>query len=235
MLAPEMKRVAVWSGRLRLAHWLLAVATLMLLGTGWLLTLGLTARLSWLLSAHLAAGYTLEFALALRLYLLFFGAGAEHWRDLVPRGPQLKAAGEMLLFYITLGRRSLPAYYAHNPLWAPIHLLLFVVLTVQGTSGLILALADAPALAYYEATPWILGYTLPELHYAGLPLIGGYAIAHIFAAFVHDWRSGGSEISALISGYKLFIVRHAPDVPPDNVRAISIERLRGGRAQDRQP
>ncbi len=233
MLAPELKRVAVWSTRLRFAHWLLAIATLVLLGTGWLLALALADRLPWLVSAHLAAGYALLFALALRLYLLIFGSGPEHWRDLVPRGPQLKAAGDMLLFYITLGRRSLPAYYAHNPLWAPIHLLVFMVLAVQGASGLLLSLADAPALIYYEATPWIFGYTLPELHYAGLPLIAGYAAAHILATFVHDWRSGGSEVSALIGGYKLFVVRRAPDTLPDNVRPISIERLRDGRARDR--
>lgn len=234
MLAPELKRVAVWSTRLRLAHWLLALATLVLLGTGWLLALALAGRLPWLVRAHVAAGYTLLFALGLRLYLLFFGSGPERWHDLVPRGTQLKAAGEMLLFYATLGRRSLPAYYAHNPLWAPIHLLLFAVLAVQGVGGLLLSIADPSTLAYYEATPWLLGYTLPELHHAGLPLIAGYAAAHMLAAFVHDWRSGGSEVSALIGGYKLFIVRRAPDKLPDNVRPISIERLRGGRARDRR-
>ncbi len=235
MIAPEMKRVAVWSGRLRLAHWLLAAATLVLLGTGWLLALGMTVRFSWLLSTHLAAGYMLVFALALRFYLLFRGRGPERWRDLVPQGPQLQAVGEMLLFYITLGRRSLPAYYAHNPLWAPIHLLLFVVLALLGASGLMLALADASLLAYYEATPWALGYTLPELHQVGLPLVAGYAAAHIVAAFVHDWRSGGSEISAIVGGYKLFIIRRAPEALPDNVRPISTERLRNGPARDRRP
>lgn len=235
MLAPELKRVAVWSTRLRLAHWLLAVATLLLLGTGWLLAQALADRLPWLLATHLAAGYTLLLALTLRLYLLFFGSGPEHWRDLVPRGTQVKAAGEMLLFYIALGRRSLPAYYAHNPLWAPVHLLLFAMLAVQGASGLLLSFADASGLAYYHATPWLLGYTLPELHYAGLPLLAGYAGTHILATFVHDWRSGGSEVSALIGGYKLFIVRRAPDTLPDNVRPISIQHLRDGHARDRRP
>lgn len=235
MLTEEMKRVAVWSGRLRLAHWLLALAVLVLIATGWLRTQGPDERLVMIASLHAAAGYVLLAALALRIYLLFFGRGPEHWRDLIPQGPQLKAAGEMLLFYITLGRRSLPAYYAHNPLWAPIHLLLFVVLVGQAASGLMLAVADAPTLAYYEATPWIFGYTLPELHHAGLPLIAGYAVAHILAAFVHDWRSRGNEVSAIIGGYKLFIVRRAPEALPGNVRPISMERLRGKGTRERRP
>ena len=235
MLPTELKRVAVWSGRLRLAHWLLALATLGLLGTGSLLAMRLVGLLPWLLPTHVAAGYALLFALALRLYLLFFGSGPERWRDLLPRGQQIKAAGDMILFYITLGRRSLPAYYAHNPFWAPLHLLLFAVLVVQGASGLLLSLVDAAAFSYYEATPWILGYTLPELHSLSLPLIAGYTAAHILAAFVHDWRSGGSEVSALIGGYKLFIIGQAPDKLPDNVRPISIERLHEGRSRDRRP
>lgn len=235
MLVPEMKRIAVWSGRLRLAHWLLAAATMALLVTGGLFALKLGEHLPWLLSVHLAAGYVLVPAVLLRVYQLFFGNRAEHWRDLVPRGPQLKAAGEMLLFYITLGRRSLPAYYAHNPLWAPLHLLLFIVIAAQGASGLILAFTDGAALAYYEATPSILGYTLPELHRAGLPLIGGYTAAHILAVFMHDWRSGGNEISALVGGYKLFLIRRTPDAPPQDVQPVSLGRLRGERAPERRP
>jgi Ni/Fe-hydrogenase 1 B-type cytochrome subunit len=235
MIPSEMKRVEVWSGRLRLAHWLLALTTLVLMATGWLSLQSLHDRLPMLMSIHAVAGYGLVAALALRVYLLFFGQGPEHWRDLIPRGPQFKAVGEMLLFYITLGRRSLPAYYAHNPLWAPIHLLLFAVLVMLAASGLVLALADASALAYYEASPWAFGYTLPELHQAGLPLVVGYAAAHILAVFVHDWRSGGSEISAIIGGYKLFIVRRAADTLPDNVRPISIERLRGGPGRGGRP
>jgi Ni/Fe-hydrogenase 1 B-type cytochrome subunit len=235
MPTEEIKRVSVWSSRLRLAHWLLALATLVLIGSGWLWMQGLDGRVAMLPSLHIAAGYVLLAALALRIYLLLFGQGPEHWRDLIPRGPQLKAAGEMLLFYVTLGRRSLPAYYAHNPLWAPIHLLLFAVLAVLAASGLMLALGDASALAYYEATPWLFGYTLPELHQAGLPLVAGYAAVHILAAFMHDWRSGGSEISAIIGGYKLFVIRRTPEALPDNVRPISVEHLRGGPGRGRRP
>lgn len=235
MPAPELKRVAIWSTRLRLAHWGLALATLLLLLTGWLLSFELTDRLPALFGTHIAAGYVLLLALALRLVLLFAGSGPEHWRALIPRGPQRKAAGEMLLFYLTLGRRALPAYYAHNPLWAPIHLLFLVVLALTGVGGLLLSLADAAGRVDYEAAPWIFGYTLPELHHAALPLIATYAAAHVVAAFLHEWRSGGSEVSALIGGYKTFVVHRAADTLPDNVRPISLESLRGGRARDHRP
>lgn len=191
MTLETVQRVAVWSARLRLSHWLSAPAVLVLLASGWLLP-RLPSRHEWLHDVHDLAGYTLVAALLLRAYLLVFGRAAEQWRDLLPRGPQLKAVGRMLRFYLSLGRAPLPAWYAHNPLWGPIYVVLWVLLALQLGSGFALEHGGFAAL-------------LPPAWHSLLPgPIAMLVAAHVLAVFVHDLKGGGADVSAMINGYRLF-------------------------------
>ncbi len=211
MSGESVRRVAVWSGRLRTLHWALALATLSLLASGWLLSQELTPLSANLRVVHVSAGVLLGLALAGRLILLVFGRGAEQLRDF-----RLSPAGMlgMLRFYVTAGRAPLPAYYAHNPLWAPLYLLLFVVLALQTASGLAWLTAGAADPEYFQALPWLLGWTLSEWHLGGYRIIAAFTLAHLIAVFWHDWKGSGAEISAMLNGHKIFIIRRAADLLP---------------------
>jgi Ni/Fe-hydrogenase 1 B-type cytochrome subunit len=220
MLDEDIKRARVWSAPLRFAHWTLAATTLALLSSGWLLSQpGANALHASARALHLTAGYLLCLALFVRLYLLFFGKGPAHWRDFLPSGTTVH---QMLLFYITAGRMPLPAYYAHNPLWGPLYLVLFAVLTLTAASGLALALGGPDARAYYEGVPVVFGYTTPDLHAAALPLLAAFALLHLIAVFMHDWRGRGTEVSAMISGDKMFARQPANALQRD-ARVIAIK------------
>ncbi len=195
MDSTTVKRVSVWSGALRLSHWLMAGSVLVLLATGGLLGSGSDRNVQWL-DYHILSGYVLGIGLLLRVYLLFFGRGADTLADLIPRREQRAAAINMLRFYLSLGRQPLPNWYAHNPFWQPVYLFLLVLLLMQVLSGWF---TDAPYLiAGMKITAW------HELGATGIALFCGM---HIVAVFLHDLKGTGSDVSAMISGHRIFVIR----------------------------
>ena len=88
MQAKTVSHVLVWSRWLRLSHWAIALSTIGLITTGWLM--GQNPAFSedagdfhYLLSSILLP------ALLLRLYLLFFGKGTDHLEDCEPNTHRL--------------------------------------------------------------------------------------------------------------------------------------------------
>lgn len=187
---PDVRRVRVWSGVVRGTHWLLAASTLVLLATGGLIPVlpGDQAVRDY----HYLAGYVLVLALGLRLIFLVSGTREAHIRALLPGRGFVRSLGGMLRFYGTLGRAPLPRWYAHNPVWAPVYLLLLVLLAVQVATGF--ARADA-AWAALIPTSW---------HALGARLVLVLVVAHVVAAVLHDWRGTGSDLSAMINGHRTF-------------------------------
>lgn len=201
----DIKRVAVWSAPLRAAHWLMAAATIALLLTGWLM-----GRVSDLYAAardyHFVAGYVLIVALALRIWLLCLATGADGWRDLLPAAGYARGAIAMLRFYLSPGRSSLPRWYAHNPLWAPVYLAWILLLAAQAALGLAIQAGLAETLL------------LEDLHRLGAKAIAAIAAAHVVAVALQDWRGEGSDVSAMISGYRIFPIRQPPPFRPSDAQ-----------------
>jgi Ni/Fe-hydrogenase 1 B-type cytochrome subunit len=201
----NVRRVAVWSARLRASHWLMAASTIVLLLTGWLM--GRASELVDIaLDCHYLAGYILIMAIALRLWLLCFGSGAEGWRDLLPKAGNARDAAVMLRFYMSLGRSSLPRWYAHNPLWGPIYLVWLALLAAQAVAGLALQSTRLDALM------------LEDLHGLGARAIAVITVAHIIAVILQDMRGEGSDVSAMISGYRIFPIHQPPPFQPPDTR-----------------
>ncbi len=207
-----MQRTRVWSGALRVGHWLQVLCVLALLISGWRLSPGLADQpLPWR-DVHVTAGAVLGIVLLFRIVLLFTGrTPTDRWRDCLPlTRRQWFGARATLVFYLSLGRLPLPAWYGHNPLWGPLYLLLFAVLGLSVATGLLIARHDPQSLLQLAATPWWLGWTLPEWH-AGLAwVIGGIGVAHVLSVFLHDARGTTGEISAMVNGHKIFLPARSP-------------------------
>ncbi len=201
MPKPVIERRAVWSLPLRLCHWSLAAATLVLLLTGWLMGWA-PERAEGVAEIHFVAAAVLTAALAARLGLLFLGRGPAAWRALVPDRHRLLQAGQVLRAYLTLGRLPLPRWYAHNPLWAPLYLLLFAVLLVQVVGGLLLL----------EQVTLVGGLSLRGLHQAGWQFLLWFGLLHVAAVFFHDARGDSAEISGMVNGRRCFTLE---PLPPD--------------------
>ena len=213
MAAITIKRVKVWSGLLRVSHWLMAFSVLVLLATGWLLD-GIHGDFEALLDYHYLAGYALIAGLLLRAWLLFFGRATDRLADLVPRRQQFPAMLDMLRFYLSFGRWPLPAWYAHNPLWQPVYLFLFLLLAVQVLSGVF---AYAPYLPAGRAPV--------EWHASGAAIIGAVTALHLLAVFLHDLKGTGSDNSAMINGHRIFVINPLQQPVDTGVQHVSLDRI----------
>jgi Ni/Fe-hydrogenase 1 B-type cytochrome subunit len=197
MQASSVIRILVWGSRLRLAHWALAISTLGLMASGWLM------NNTHLLSQNAAeihfmlSGVFLP-ALLLRLYLLLFGSGSDHLSSCEPDMHRLSQAWLVMKFYLTLGKAPLPKWYSHNPLWGPLYLAIFFFLLLSTISGLMLL----------KEISMIATLSLSDLHHMCYQVIAVFTLLHIPAVFSHDLAGKGSDISGMINGHRIFEIEN---------------------------
>lgn len=214
MQAKTVSHVLVWSRWLRLSHWALALSSIGLIATGWLMGQE-TAFAETAGEFHYLLSGILLPALLLRLYLLFFGKGTDHLEDCEPNAHRLDQAWQVIRYYLTLGKLPLPKWYSHNPLWGPIYLALFFILALVSISGLMM-LNDNYLFA---------NISMLDLHRLSYTLILGFTLLHLPAVFAHDLSSKSSDISAMVNGYKAFEVgQQSGELSPDT-QAVSLDAL----------
>ncbi|MEA3302667.1 MAG: cytochrome b/b6 domain-containing protein [Pseudomonadota bacterium] len=211
----EIQRIPVWSRALRIAHWVMAGAVVVLIATGWRMVSD-PLPASTLLDDHFLAAAFLIPALLLRIYLLFFGTGTDHISDCEPDINRLRSAAAVLKYYFSLGRSPLPNWYAHNPLWGPIYLLLFLFLLIQMLSG-----------AFQQSHPYLGMLNLHDIHIIGAYVITGFTVIHVIAVFLHDLGGSGSDISAMINGHRIFVLKKPVTTQQSgDTQSVSLDELK---------
>jgi Ni/Fe-hydrogenase 1 B-type cytochrome subunit len=196
----NIRRVAVWSGWLRLSHLVVGSAVLLLMITGWLMRHAPSveaAAVDW----HYLAAALLVPGMVLRIWLLFAGRPVERGSQWMPADDEWHAVAQTLRFYLSLGRAPLPRWYAHNPLWKPLYLLLYLLLGVLLLTG-----------ALYEQQPLLAGIYLPDVHRVFATAVTLLVVAHVLTVLWHDWKGQADDVSAIINGHRLFVTeRPGPD------------------------
>lgn len=221
-MSEHIQRVLVWPAVLRLLHLMMAASVMILLLTGMLINSGMILNqqlyLHLLQVWHVPAGNVLVFILLARFFLLFSRKDVAGWRALIPEN--LGGVISTATFYLSLGRMSLPGYYAHNPLWKIIYLLWFVLLAVEAFSGLLLESAWLRSVFRTDTSSMLFQH---ELLLGPLAVI---VIAHVVTALLHDWKSSNGEISAINNGYKFFSTDNSKQGMPSDVPVeVSIDSL----------
>ncbi|MEA1889374.1 MAG: cytochrome b/b6 domain-containing protein [Pseudomonadota bacterium] len=204
-------RRLVWAGKLRLAHWLLAVSTFILMATGWLIPVApsiIAVTVDW----HYLAAAVFIAALVLRLWLLISDRQSAGIASLMPGKEVLPAMGQMLRFYITLGKAPLPAWYAHNPLWKPVYLIAILVMLLLTASGLLM-----------DDHPVIFNLYIPDLHSTLATIFSIFVVLHIATVFMHDAKGTGSDISAMVNGHRIFVVSQAGSQPVEKTQRVDLQ------------
>lgn len=229
-MATEFREQMVWPLALRLIHWLLAIAVTVLLLTGWLLGSGLVLNeaLYQMLreSLHVPAGQLAGVALLARLLLLLFDPGVGGWRALlVPAARDLAGTGEMLKFYLSFGRRRIPGYYAHDPLWRLVYPFWFLLTGVQVLSGMALEWERPRALLGAGTATW------SAWHAAIAGVIFWLVLLHVVSVLLREVRGRGYEVSAMIQGHRIFKVEKADVTGAPQEVKISVEDLLGPSAK----
>ena len=199
MNTDPIRYVPIWSGWLRAAHWLIATGVLFELFSAWTLGQGAADPGFWR-DWHVIVGQLVALALLLRIALLFV-PGSSHWRALLPKRGQWRIMLHTLRFYLSLTRAPLPAWYAHNPLWAPVYLLVVLLLVACVASGFL-----------HDSAYRLFGVQTDTLH-AGLgKALALFSLFHVIAATLHDWKGDGALVSAMLSGKRYFHVNRQQQI-----------------------
>lgn len=217
-------RVAVWPASIRLLHLLMAASVLILCLTGSLLYSGLilSDMLYWhLLDVwHVPAGHVLLMTLVVRLTLLAVRRDVAGWKALIPES--LEGVVATAVFYISLARMNLPGYFAHNPLWKILYLLMFALLLTQSFTGLMLQSSWLQSVFRTDSFNTLHNH---QLLFTPILVI---VVAHVITAILHDWKSPSAEISAMINGSKFFTVESEKKIDTEKTSvSISLDSLTG--------
>lgn len=190
----KIRRVLVWSAWLRLSHACTAFSTLALLFTGWLLVSS-PSQAELAQDVHYIAASFLVFGLIIRGILMFAGKPHERLSSLFPASSELAAMVKAFRFYLSLGRSPMPGWFAQNPLWKPVYLVFYLALIVLAMTG-----------AMMPDTPQLLGFYPPSVHAFWAQVVLWLSLLHIVSVIMHDYKNQTADISAIVNGYRLFII-----------------------------
>jgi Ni/Fe-hydrogenase 1 B-type cytochrome subunit len=206
---------------LRVVHWTIFFAVLVLSATGyWIGSGNMPAgpdgvfQMGWIRYLHMLTGWILLAALLLRLYLFFTGNQYVHWSVFIPhRKEHWREMKETFLFYSLFRARYPHADFGHNRLAALFYLGVYVLLLVMVVTGLALHGMAFPS-GWQSFFTWPLAIvsapTLRLMHHMGMWLILGFLVHHMASAVLVDRETRGGLMGGIFSGYKSIPKRAKP-------------------------
>jgi cytochrome b len=144
-MSENVTHYQVWDKTVRIFHWLNVLCVLMLIAIGVAIlnskALGVTTEGKILLKTiHVYVGYVFAINLGWRIVWGFIGSRFARWKMALPFGSEYKA---QLKAHIDGAKNNKPVgFLGHNPIARLMVALLFLLLSVQAVTGLILAGTD---------------------------------------------------------------------------------------------
>jgi Ni/Fe-hydrogenase 1 B-type cytochrome subunit len=190
--AERFSRIAVWGGWFRVAHWSIALSSLLLMISGWLVA-DSPSLADGAGELHSVAASVLFFGLLLRTLLMFVGKPHEQLTGLIIQTSEFRTIAETARFYLSLGKTALPNWYAQNPLWKTVYLFVYLMLYLLVISG-----------ALMPDYNMLFGFYLPSVHAWWAQVLVSVTVLHLAAVVLHDYRGKAADVSAMINGHRLF-------------------------------
>lgn len=216
-----VQSVYVYEAPLRLWHWINALAIVVLVCSGLLISYPLHSvpgeasdhfLMGYIRFTHFAAGYVFAIGMLVRIYWAFVGNSHARQLMLPPMfdGTWWSEVLYELRWYFFLEKYP-KKYVGHNPL---AQLVMFFVFFLGGLGMIFTGFA-----LYGEGTglgSWqdrMFGWVIPllggsqqvhSLHHLGMWGMVSFAIIHVYAAIREDIMSRQSLISTMVSGYRMF-------------------------------
>jgi Ni/Fe-hydrogenase 1 B-type cytochrome subunit len=211
------RRVYVWEIPVRLAHWVNALSITLLSVTGYFIGnpyLFVASRESYagffmgtVRFIHFAVAFIFLASVLLRTYWAFAGNAYADWRGLFPflskdgRKNMLHAAQ----YYFFL-RRDPPEVAGHNALAGMTYAIIVALYGVITFSGLALFGQLHPGGIWYTLTSWSFAFLNMQqfrmVHHVVMYALIGFAIYHIYVAWLIDMEEGNGLMSSIFSGFK---------------------------------
>ena len=224
----ELVTVRVWDLPVRLMHWTLVASIVVLTVTGAYIadpfiiagpgpatgfTMG-TVR-----AVHITTGWIFTVVLLARIAWSFRGNIWARWHQFIPVARHRRKMIRPTLAYYLFFRRQPPPAVGHNPLAGMTYLVLFLMFGFQAFTGFALQALNNPNGTMAFFTKWLFRFaTIPEVrlwHYIIMWMTWGFAIHHVYSAWLIDREERCGELSSMFTGWKTLPadrLRNAPEL-----------------------
>lgn len=209
-------KVYVWEAPVRITHWLIALAIVVLSVTGFYIgrpfitvpgPAGQSFVMGWVKVIHGYTAYVFITAVLMRIIWMFTGNRYAHWDKFIPaHRSRLQGFWPTIKFYLFALRRP-PGFVGHNPVAGATYTLVFGLYFVAIATGLVLrgasAGVDSP-LRWFASWEGLFGglYVARWIHHAVMWLLLGFAVHHVYSSVLMSAVEANATVESIFSGYK---------------------------------
>jgi Ni/Fe-hydrogenase 1 B-type cytochrome subunit len=223
----ELVKVYVWQIPVRITHWLIAVTIVLLSVTGFYIgrpfmtvpgAAGDSFVMGWMKVIHLYSAWVFTAAVVARIIWMFTGNKYAHWDKFVALNRTRRRGIMPVVAFYTFLRNKPPAYVGHNPVAASAYSLVFGLYLIAIATGLVMhgASADVGSLMSWFGgwAPLFGGLQIARwIHHVVMWLLLGFAVHHIYSAWLMTIIDADGTMDSIFSGYKFVERRHLEPGP----------------------
>lgn len=213
-------RIYVWEIPVRLTHWVNALSIVVLSFTGYYIAnpyLAISPQepysnffMGYMRFAHFLFGYIFLASLILRTYWAFMGNQWASWKALVPfLTPEGRGLFKQSIQFYFFVRREPPVVLGHNALAGFTYAFIVALYFAQVFTGFALLGLSDPGGFWSNMTGWVFSIVHMQwirwIHHVIMWLLIGFAIQHIYVAFLIDAEESNGLISSILTGYKFIV------------------------------
>jgi Ni/Fe-hydrogenase 1 B-type cytochrome subunit len=223
----KLVRVYVWEWPVRISHWLIFVALVVLSFTGYylydpfIISRGnSTFLMGTIRFIHETAAVVFLAAFLLRVYWFFKGNKWARWEQFLPlRKQRRQGTREWLQYYLFLRRKAV-AQVGHNPLAGATYSIVYALMLIEIFTGLALYnhIVGSKVLGLFIG--WLPSLVniryLREIHFLILFALWAFFIHHVYSAVLIGIEERSGLVGGIFSGYKFF--------PEDTVKEDAAQR-----------
>jgi Ni/Fe-hydrogenase 1 B-type cytochrome subunit len=210
----EIVTVKVWDRPVRVIHWVLFAAVIVLSVTGFYIGSPYIAQgntsTGYLMGSmrfvHAVAAWVFILCVVSRIAWAFLGNRWARWDQFIPVDRGRRRWGRETLKYYVFLRKEPPPAVGHNPLAGLTYVVVYVMFLFQIVSGLALQSLSTPGSWKATAGGWLFSLmslqTVRLLHHLVMWTTMGFVIHHVFSAILVDMEERSGLVSSIITGYK---------------------------------
>jgi len=204
----------VWEWPVRLTHWFNVISIIVLAVTGFYIGNPFVAVpdtssfvMGWMRFLHFSFGYLFAISWIVRMVWMFFGnkharflaflpwISSRGWKDIIGT-----------FSYYTFLKKDLPHATGHNALAAMAYSGVFFLFLIQIVTGFALYGQFAPGSTWESLfAPLLVTFgnqSLRLIHHLIMWLLIGFAIHHVYSAWLMDIKEKSGTMGSIFSGYK---------------------------------
>jgi len=213
---PSLERVYVWQVPVRLTHWLIVLAIVVLAATGiyigrpFLVVPG-EARYRFVMgtmkAVHFYAAIVFVLSVLARVLWMFLGNWYARWESFIPVTARRRLGLWRTFEFYVFALRKPPGFIAHNPLAGLAYTAVFFLYFVMIGTGLALYTVDANIASPLRVFSFLLPlFGGPQgarwIHHVVMWLLLGFAVHHVYSGILMSQIEQNATVESIFSGYK---------------------------------